>query len=782
MSTLLDAALEYVARGWPVFPGHPKTKRPLTPRGEDAEGKADGSGGLKLATTDVAQITSWWTQFPKALIGVRCGRFIGAFAVDFDAGVDKDTGEIFEADQLIAKLEEAIGAKLPETWCVVTPRGGRHLYFQQPAGMEVTNRGGLLGKDSRIDVRGDNGYVFLPPSVRPDGKGYAWLIGPKIKGELPAKAPQALLDCILRQGRWEEKDAGKASAPPGDRGGDRASPVGGDDARARAIRAYVLAALDRQKRSVETAIEGTRNDSLNNAALALGHLVGANVLSDHLVRAELEDAAHKCGLVKSDGIKSVRDTISSGLRKGISQPQDMSKIGTKAGRRAAETRMDRGRGSPARGAGGRGGGRERDAGAGGGRLERPEWRGDCLLDSKGEPMGNLANAMLPLRRDKAIANLFAYDELYRGVMLMAPLPFAPKEEGDYPRPMTDIHVGFVQEYLQLAGLARLGKDTMHQAIDQRAAELVFHPVREYLEGIKWDGKKRVHNWLSYYLGAEHTPYTERVGVMFLVSMIARVYRRPSAKVDHILVLEGSQGKLKSTACAVLGGAWFSDQLPDIKGKDASQHLRGKWLIEIPEMAALDKREANDLKAFITRDTERYRPPFGRKEVEERRQCVFVATTNELEYLRDPTGARRFWPVAIVEIDIEALKADRDQLLAEALKMFRDGVAWWPDREFEEKHAKPEQARRYEVDLWEQPISIWLSGQRHDAKKENVRARVTVTQIATDCLRIELKHANTSDGRRIRAILYRLQWRPETASGGKHTWVACADDPAEQVAV
>jgi hypothetical protein len=349
MTTLLDAALEYAARGWPVFPGHPKTKRPLTPKGVDSEGKEDGSGGLKLATTDAAQITAWWTQFPLALIGVRCGRFIGAFAVDFDAGVDKETGEIFEADQLKHRLEETIEAKLPETWCVATPRGGRHWYFQQPAGMEVTNRGGLLGKASRIDVRGDNGYVFLPPSARPDGKGYAWLTGPKIKGELPAKAPQALLDCILRQGRWEPKDGpGEASAGAGDRRGARASPVGGDDARARAVRAYGMTALDRQTRSVETAPEGSRNDALNNAALALGHLVGAGVLAEPVVRAALEVASDKNGLVKSDGMKSVRDTISSGLRKGIAQPADMSKIGTKTGgRRAAETRTERGRGSPA---------------------------------------------------------------------------------------------------------------------------------------------------------------------------------------------------------------------------------------------------------------------------------------------------------------------------------------------------------------------------------------------------------------------------------------------------
>jgi len=333
MTSLLEAALGYAALGWPVFPCHPKTKRPLTPKGTDAEGKADGSGGLKLATTDPAKIMAWWGQFPKALIGLRTGAPIGAFVVDFDAGVDEETGEVFDTEQLIEDLERAIAAKLPETWCVVTPRGGRHLYFQLPADVAIGNRGELLGKGSRIDVRGTGGYVCLPPSARPDGKAYAWLRAPKIKDELPAKAPQALIDCILRQGKFEPAHC---SGPAGEAARGRAASIAGDDARARAIRSYALTALDRQARGVRQAVEGGRNNALNNAALALGHLVGAGALSEHVVRAELEDAAHACGLVKSDGIKSVRDTISSGLKKGISQPADMSKIGTRAGRRTAE--------------------------------------------------------------------------------------------------------------------------------------------------------------------------------------------------------------------------------------------------------------------------------------------------------------------------------------------------------------------------------------------------------------------------------------------------------------
>jgi predicted P-loop ATPase len=241
------------------------------------------------------------------------------------------------------------------------------------------------------------------------------------------------------------------------------------------------------------------------------------------------------------------------------------------------------------------------------------------------------NAALALRSAPELKSAFRFDELQRLVIVDKPLPLAdgaePRNIGPPPRPLVDADVSQIQEWLQSQGLPKIGREITGQAIALRAQERSFHPVRDYLDSLKWDGGNRLGSWLTRYMGTNQSPYSKAIGRMFVIAAVARVYE-PGCKGDCVVVFEGSQGAGKSRACAALGEKWFSDSLPDVtREKDAAQHLRGKWIIEISELSALGRAEAEALKSFISRRTERYRPPYGREEVIEPRQCIFVGTTN-----------------------------------------------------------------------------------------------------------------------------------------------------------
>ncbi|SFJ72037.1 Predicted P-loop ATPase and inactivated derivatives [Bradyrhizobium sp. Gha] len=391
------------------------------------------------------------------------------------------------------------------------------------------------------------------------------------------------------------------------------------------------------------------------------------------------------------------------------------------------------------------------------------WLRFCQRDGKGRPLSNLANVMLALRNDEAVKNMLAYDEMYCGEVMIRKI--GSQVDLATPKPVEDVDATAIQEWVQLNGLPLIGRDAVHRAIDLRAHERRFHPVRDYLDGLVWDGIPRVAQWLVTYLGAKRSEYTTSIGRMFLVATVARIYQ-PGCQADYMLILEGLQGEFKSSACKIIAGEWFSDNLPDIAtaGKDVSQHLRGKWIIEISELNAMSRAESAQLKSFISRTTERYRRTYGYKESVEPRQCVFIGTTNKSVYLRDETGARRYWPVKTGTIDLAGLRRDRDQLLAEAVQLFRDGVEWWPDKAFEANYIKPEQDERYEADPWEVPIADYLETLLTNAK-------VTVSQVAKNALGfVSDARIGTADARRIAAALERQGWHRAPRQANGRWWI------------
>lgn len=366
------------------------------------------------------------------------------------------------------------------------------------------------------------------------------------------------------------------------------------------------------------------------------------------------------------------------------------------------------------------------------------WLEACHTDKSGNPIPTFHNACLGLEGDPDFRGRLGFDEMRR----------CPCWD---TRPLDDAEVMVIHRSLQKKGLRRLSLEVAHEAVRHIANQSPFHPLKEWLEGLKWDGEERVERWLSTFLGATDDDYHRNVGTMFLVAMVARIFQ-PGCQADYMLVLEGGQGELKSQACRALAGSeYFSDALPSLGSDDVrtAAHLRGKWLVEISELSAFSKADAALLKSFITRQVEKFIPKFGRMETIEPRQCCFIGTTNDDTYLKDETGGRRFWPVRCGAIKLGELRRARDQLFAEAISLWQDGRHWWPDRAFEKEHIEPVQGARLWVDAWDDPIREYLTSL---TLKET-----SISQVASIALSFDKPRLGLPEQKRIAALLRQQGW-------------------------
>lgn len=276
---------------------------------------------------------------------------------------------------------------------------------------------------------------------------------------------------------------------------------------------------------------------------------------------------------------------------------------------------------------------------------------------------------------------------------------------------------------QTYGILTISMPRLRAVIDMVAAGNKRHAVREWLRKLEWDQQPRLNDWLQVYLGAQaegedigardaHEQLLGAMGQKFLVSCVARAFR-PGCKVDTMLILVGPQGAYKSSAFRVLAGEdWFSDSDIDLKSKDKYQVLSGSWLHEIAELSSFSRADQISIKAYVSSSKDKFRPTHGHRTVERARQVVFVGTTNEAEFLSDRTGSRRFWPVVVGDIDLEALKEDREQLWAEAVAFFEGGESWWLESghdELREEMAEPYRRQ----DPWERSLEEFI--QKQDAE-------------------------------------------------------------------
>ncbi|MCA6109592.1 virulence-associated E family protein [Bradyrhizobium cenepequi] len=395
-------------------------------------------------------------------------------------------------------------------------------------------------------------------------------------------------------------------------------------------------------------------------------------------------------------------------------------------------------------------------------MDKTGWRAELIRAKNDIPKPLLANVVIALRGAPCWRGVLAFDVFAHQTMLIGVPPWAPIiEEADFqPRPWTDQDDIAATHWLQTKEAIAVTPAVTAQAVELVARDRSFHPVQDYLLSVEHDGVARLDTMLSTYFGAEQSEYTKLVGRNMMIASVARIFD-PGCKVDDMPIFEGPQGLMKSTAIKTLYYPWFTDDIEDFGSKDAAMQCAGVWCIEAGELDAMTKSEASKIKAFISRTDDRFRPPYGRRVIERPRSCIFIGTTNEANYLKDATGARRFQPVRVTKIDIEGLQRDRDMLWAGARVLYEAGAPWWFTENKTGKAAaaiaKDEQEARYQSDPWEPLIADYLDSRLHQPEMDNPAYQVDIHFVFTNAIGLDEQKWDQTAMNRVARCMGRLGW-------------------------
>lgn len=327
--------------------------------------------------------------------------------------------------------------------------------------------------------------------------------------------------------------------------------------------------------------------------------------------------------------------------------------------------------------------------------EDTDWMESLETDKKGNLTQTTDNIVKIMLNDPRLKNGIGGNDLFQQ---------KPVKKGDLPwwqwdenTTWTDTDDAGLRYYLEKS-YKLVAKGKTDDAIAFVQEKNSFHPVRDYLGALKWDGTERLDTLFIDYLGAEDTAYNRAVARKIMTAAVARVYT-PGCKMDYMPVLVGKQGIGKSHMLSILGGEWFSDSITNIQGKEGYEALHGSWIVEWAELSAARKADIESMKQFISKRDDRYRKAYARRVTDNPRQCVFIGTTNDDEFLRDYTGNRRFWPVqtnaALATKSVfEDLPKERDQLWAEAVERFRQHEPLYLDSELQAKALEVQEEHTY----------------------------------------------------------------------------------------
>lgn len=397
------------------------------------------------------------------------------------------------------------------------------------------------------------------------------------------------------------------------------------------------------------------------------------------------------------------------------------------------------------------------------------------MSDTGRPKKTMDNIIRILNRDPLLKGRVQYDAFSVRVLALGALPWNKEEKR---RLWTDTDDAGIQWYMEHR-FDITGKDKILNALQLSAEQNSFNDVTNYLEGLRWDGVPRLDRLFCDYLGALDSPYMRAISRKSMVAAVARAMT-PGCKYDYVPVLIGRQGFGKSSFLEILGKSWFSASMESFDGKDAVEGIQGKWIIELAEMTGCNRSEENMVKQFLSRTSDYFRMPFGRRAAEYPRKCVFFGSCNEHKFLRDLTGNRRFWPVDI-ERRVPAkevwkdLPRELDQIWAEAVVRFKAGEPLFlpPDleavaKEFQEGHREESIREGLIEDFIRKPVPenygtmdlrtrrIFWSGVTDEVGPLVPRDRVCALEVWCECLDGDPKYMRRSDAREINQILANMK--------------------------